>query len=45
MWNIDPEHFLDAVREARESEADDLIYYCYGWADERLFEAESPSMT
>ncbi|WP_010268211.1 hypothetical protein [Paenibacillus senegalensis] len=39
MWNLHPEEFMEAVQAARSSEADDLLYYCYGWADLSLLEA------
>ncbi len=38
MWNIDTADLLEAVREARASAADDIIYYCYGWAELKHFE-------
>ncbi len=39
MWNIESEKLVEAVKAADESEADELIYYCYGWADRELFHA------
>lgn len=39
MWNLRPEELVQAIEEARRSAADDLLYYCYGWADKELFEA------
>ncbi|SHE49328.1 hypothetical protein SAMN05444392_101703 [Seinonella peptonophila] len=37
MWNISNEHLSEAIQAGRSSEADDLIYYCYGWAELRHF--------
>ncbi|WP_159566019.1 hypothetical protein [Budvicia diplopodorum] len=39
MWNIDPQNLIDAVNAAKLSACDDLLYYCYGWATEELFNA------
>ncbi len=39
MWNLPPEQLLEAVRAAEASACDDLLYYCYGWADQALFDA------
>ncbi|XID90316.1 hypothetical protein ACF3MZ_17380 [Paenibacillaceae bacterium WGS1546] len=39
MWNLSPDDLKLAVLAARASEADDVLYYCYGWADEELFDA------
>lgn len=39
MWNISTEDLLEAVEEAKMSDADQLIYYCYGWAEIKHFEA------
>jgi len=39
MWNISPEDLKLAIEAAKESAADDILYYCYGWADEELFDA------
>ena len=33
------EQLLEAVRAAEASACDDLLYYCYGWADQALFDA------
>lgn len=41
MWNIDVEDLIYAIQEAKHSKADDLIYYCYGWADDKHFKAVS----
>ncbi|MBS4199252.1 hypothetical protein KHA93_06235 [Bacillus sp. FJAT-49732] len=37
MWNIEEDHLIEALEAAEESEADGVLYYCYGWADEKLF--------
>lgn len=37
MWNISNEHLYEAIQTGQSSEADDLIYYCYGWAELRHF--------
>jgi len=39
MWNLEPAELLDAVAAADASACDDVIYYCYGWADDVLFDA------
>lgn len=39
MWNIDNENLLEAVKAARQSPADALLYYCYGWAELHHFKA------
>ncbi|WP_167133158.1 hypothetical protein [Paramicrobacterium chengjingii] len=39
MWNLPPENLVDAICAAEESAADDVLYYCYGWATDDLFEA------
>lgn len=39
MWNLPPDELLDAVHAAKASACDDLLYYCYGWADQALFDA------
>jgi len=39
MWNLSSEELKLAIEAAKESAADDLLYYCYGWADEELFDA------
>lgn len=33
MWNLTSDELVEAIEAARDSEADDLLYYCYGWAD------------
>jgi len=38
MWNVNPAELERAIVAAYISEADDVLYYCYGWADEELFE-------
>ena len=39
MWNIGPEDLFEAIVAARASAADDVLYYCYGWAETELFRA------
>lgn len=39
MWNIGPADLKLAIQAARESAADDVLYYCYGWAQKELFQA------
>ena len=39
MWNLPPDQLIEAVRAAKASACDDLLYYCYGWADQPLFDA------
>ncbi|WP_195572669.1 hypothetical protein [Paenibacillus sp. 1001270B_150601_E10] len=39
MWNLSPDNLLEAIQAGEQSEADDLLYYCYGWATDDLFEA------
>ncbi|WCR28482.1 hypothetical protein L3476_06995 [Paenibacillus thiaminolyticus] len=39
MWNITPDNLIEAVKAGENSAADDLLYYCYGWAADELFEA------
>ncbi|MDF2660247.1 MAG: hypothetical protein K0Q94_3038 [Paenibacillus sp.] len=43
MWNLSTEELTQAIGEARRSAADDLLYYCYGWAGEELFDAAGAS--
>jgi len=38
MWNISPGELEEAILAARQSEADDVIYYCYGWAQVEHFQ-------
>lgn len=40
MWNLPPGEVLAAIRAA-DASADDVIYYCYGWAADELFGAGS----
>lgn len=37
MWNPPPEELRRAAVAAYTSDADDVIYYCYGWAGTELF--------
>jgi hypothetical protein len=39
MWNISPQNLIEAVKAGEGSAADELLYYCYGWAADELFEA------
>jgi hypothetical protein len=39
MWNLEPPALVDAIDAADASACDDVIYYCYGWADDALFTA------
>ncbi len=39
MWNLPPEQLIEAVDAAERSDCNDLLYYCYGWAEHSLFEA------
>lgn len=39
MWNLTPAELLEAISAARASEADDILYYCYGWAEDELMDA------
>lgn len=39
MWNLSPENLIEAVKAGEQSAADDLLYYCYGWATDELFGA------
>ncbi|WP_017755363.1 hypothetical protein [Calidifontibacillus oryziterrae] len=41
MWNIENEDLINAIKEAKNSQADDIIYYCYGWAEDSHFETVS----
>jgi hypothetical protein len=29
----------EAINAAEQSDCDDLLYYCYGWAEQSLFDA------
>ena len=39
MWNLTPTALLEAIDAAEQSDCDDLLYYCYGWAEQSLFDA------
>lgn len=39
MWNLPAAQLIEAVIAAEESACDDLLYYCYGWATQELFDA------
>lgn len=39
MWNLPAGQLIEAIAAAEKSECDDLLYYCYGWADQALFDA------
>lgn len=39
MWNLPPAALLEAINAAEQSDCDDLLYYCYGWAEQSLFDA------
>lgn len=39
MWNLPASQLIEAVIAAEESACDDLLYYCYGWATQELFDA------
>lgn len=39
MWNITPQNLIEAIKAGENSAADDLLYYCYGWAADELFDA------
>ncbi|CAH0120953.1 MULTISPECIES: hypothetical protein [unclassified Paenibacillus] len=39
MWNLTPDNLIEAVKAGENSAADDLLYYCYGWAADELFDA------
>ncbi|WP_283136226.1 hypothetical protein [Rhizohabitans arisaemae] len=41
MWNLSPAELLEATKAAYASAADDVIYYCYGWASDELFGASN----
>ncbi|MGF1749675.1 hypothetical protein [Vibrio cionasavignyae] len=41
MWNLEADELIEAVKAANSSEANALLYYCYGWAGDDLFEAVS----
>ncbi|MGN7384208.1 Uncharacterised protein [Chlamydia abortus] len=39
MWNLSPSNLIEAVKAGENSAADELLYYCYGWAADELFDA------
>lgn len=39
MWNIEQDQLIEALEAAHSSDADEVLYYCYGWADIELFQA------
>lgn len=39
MWNLTPHNLIQAIQAGESSAADDLLYYCYGWATDDLFDA------
>ena len=39
MWNLEEAHLIEALEAAYDSDADDVLYYCYGWAEIKLFHA------
>lgn len=39
MWNTTNAELVKAVTEARDSAADEMLYYCYGWAERSFFES------
>ena len=39
MWNIEQDQLIEALEAAHGSDADEVLYYCYGWADIELFQA------
>lgn len=41
MWNLTPAALVEAIDAAEHSDCDDLLYYCYGWAEQELFDAVS----
>lgn len=45
MWNLEPAELLEAIAAADASACDDVIYYCYGWADDRLIAAAGAAST
>lgn len=44
MWNLSPGELVLAIDEAVRSAADDVLYYCYGWADTELFDVVGTRM-
>ena len=41
MWNLPASELLAAIKAANTSECNALLYYCYGWAGDDLFDAVS----
>ncbi len=41
MWNLPANELLEAIKAANTSECNALLYYCYGWAGDDLFDAVS----
>ena len=41
MWNLEANELIEAIKAADGSAANALLYYCYGWAGDNLFEAVS----
>lgn len=41
MWNLPPNELLEAIKAANSSQCNALLYYCYGWAGDDLFDAVS----
>jgi len=41
MWNLPPEELFEAAVASYASDADDVIYYCYGWAASELIGASN----
>lgn len=41
MWNLPAEELYDAAVASYASDADDVIYYCYGWAASELIGASN----
>ncbi len=39
MWNLSASALQEAIHAAESSDCDDLLYYCYGWAEQSLFDA------
>ncbi|GAE08307.1 hypothetical protein JCM10914_4597 [Paenibacillus sp. JCM 10914] len=39
MWNVSPNNLIEAIKAGERSAADELLYYCYGWAGDELFDA------
>ncbi|MGF1724769.1 hypothetical protein [Photobacterium nomapromontoriensis] len=41
MWNLPENELIDAITAANTSDCNALLYYCYGWAGDELFNAVS----